>query len=471
MRNMLRLAVGVFIAAFAAMPSRAADVGGTAPFKVAAGQGVFLLVTDIHFDPFADPKIVPKLDRSPVSEWTAIFKADPAVRIPGYGKDTTYPLVASALKAAAGLGFRYDYVLNAGDYLSHRFRSTYRRYAGKTVQGLTSFAVKTSDYVGRLLAGSFPGLPIYGTMGNNDAVCGDYQIAPDSPYTAGIAPQWKALSKQPSHFGGFSAHGSYKVAHPTVPKEDIIVLNDVFWTKRYEDRCGSRGSDPGSAVMAWLDRELRQTRQAGRKAQLLMHVPPGINAYSTARPGKSCAARISPFWRDRYNTAFVALMRKYGDVVDYIFTGHTHMDSFAVIPDARGNPLIASQLSPSVSPIFGNNPSFTVVLYDRGDGRVMNSATYYLANLPDAARGAAPSWKLEYTYDQAYSVPDLTAKSRIKVAERIAADPELRAAFVKRYAGTTQGANSMNSSNWQAYSCAQRAVTRAAYQACYCTGN
>src|SRR5262249_14433439 len=45
----------------------------TLPFTAGAGQGVFLHVSDIHFDPFADPALVPRLIAAPVDEWQAIF--------------------------------------------------------------------------------------------------------------------------------------------------------------------------------------------------------------------------------------------------------------------------------------------------------------------------------------------------------------------------------------------------------------
>ena len=68
-----------------------------------------------------------------------------------------------------------------------------------------------------------------------------------------------------------------------MPDQDIIALSNVYWAKHYSDACNTNGGDPGNDVMTWLDEQLAETQQAGRKAQLLMHVPPGADAQRTPR--------------------------------------------------------------------------------------------------------------------------------------------------------------------------------------------
>ena len=74
-------------------------------FYPGTNEGLFLIVTDIHFDPFSDPALVPELDKSPVSGWTEIFKGA-AESIKSYGNDASYSLMVSALDAAAAQGDR-----------------------------------------------------------------------------------------------------------------------------------------------------------------------------------------------------------------------------------------------------------------------------------------------------------------------------------------------------------------------------
>jgi hypothetical protein len=69
-----------------AVRARAADAGADAlPFAPGQGQGVFLIISDIHFDPFADPAIVEELVAADVDAWREIFERSrqKGVRSPG----------------------------------------------------------------------------------------------------------------------------------------------------------------------------------------------------------------------------------------------------------------------------------------------------------------------------------------------------------------------------------------------------
>ncbi|MEC9403483.1 MAG: metallophosphoesterase [Pseudomonadota bacterium] len=467
-----RLAIAFATLAAASLPLTGAQAQSTEPvFYPGTNEGLFLIVTDIHFDPFSDPALVPALDKSPVSGWTAIFKGA-AESINSYGNDASYSLMVSALDAAAAQGMTYDYVLYTGDYLSHHFNDTYQKTAGDNPQGVTSFAIKTAQYVSQLLGDTFGDIPVYGVLGNEDSACGDYQLAPDSAFLEGVGEQWAKLSRQPGGFQAFKHDGFYKVTHPTVPDQDIIALSNVYWAKHYSDACNTNGGDPGKDVMAWLDEQLAETQQAGRKAQLLMHVPPGADARDTARHAdkETCEASIHLFWHEHYLTDFLELMYKYAGTVDYTFSGHTHMDGFTVINDASGEPLIANQITASVSPVFGNNPAFAVFLYDKTSGAVKDSATFYLTNLEAAAAGAKPDWQLEYDYRSTYAVPDLSAASRASLAKTLQNDEPLRQRFSDLYA-VQSATPEIDPVNWQAYGCALDATSLDAYKTCLCSSN
>lgn len=445
--------------------------GASPPLQPGPDEGLFLVVTDIHFDPFTDPSIVPDLDKAPVTGWSAILKSSKPT-IEGYGKDAGYTLMVSALEAAAAQNMSYDYVLYTGDYLSHDFNSNYWNSAGPSPEGIDAFAVKTTQYVSRLLGESFGGIPVYGVLGNEDSACGDYNIAPNGAYLEGISDEWATLSQQPKRFAGFSSGGYYKVAHPTLADHDIIALNSVFWSTRYSDRCDPDGGDPAAEVISWLDTQLSQTADAGRKAQILMHVPPGIDAHDTARNAGSgaCDAGIELFWHDRYHKEYLALMHKHAGTVDYTFSGHTHMDGFTVLRDDSGRPLMVNKISPSVSPKFGNNPAFSVYLYDRKSGVLKDSVIFYLTNLVAATSGAQPDWQLEYDYRGTYSVSDLSAESFASVADTLDSNTALQQRFIDLYS-VSAAKKQIDGSSWQAFSCALDGADLDAYQTCYCGSN
>ena len=97
----LRLGRAVTLVAAAgllALGACAADDGADAlPFAPGPGQGVFLIVSDIHFDPFADPALVEELVAADVDAWPGIFERSQAKGFAQYGSDSNYPLLKSAL--------------------------------------------------------------------------------------------------------------------------------------------------------------------------------------------------------------------------------------------------------------------------------------------------------------------------------------------------------------------------------------
>jgi sphingomyelin phosphodiesterase acid-like 3 len=108
----IRATIAAALVGFAADASGIAGArAATLPFAAGADQGLFLHVSDIHFDPFSDPAIVPRLIAVPVERWQGIFQSSTKTGFAQYGSDANYPLLVSMLSAAKGQP--YDYVLPA----------------------------------------------------------------------------------------------------------------------------------------------------------------------------------------------------------------------------------------------------------------------------------------------------------------------------------------------------------------------
>lgn len=445
----------------------------TLPFKPAAKQGLFLQVSDIHFDPFADKALVPKLIAAPVTRWQAIFRSSKNTPFPKRGHaDTTYPLFASMLAAAKGVTsghgkrVRYDYVLNTGDNLAHDFRQNFLANGGQEA-GYQGFVVKTLRFVDRMLRKSFPRAPLIYAPGNNDAVCGDYRVAPRSDMLAQIARDLPVVAGDAQARRDFAIGGFYLVPHPTVPKHDIIALNSVFWSIKYQDDCNKGGGDPGAAELDWLAWTLYREKLAGRTASLAMHIPPGINGYSSAK--HACPKTGTRFWRKDVTKRFAALVAEYKDVLRASYAGHTHMDDFRLLSGPSGAPLLATRVTPSVSPVFGNNPAFAVLLYDRTDAIAANSAIFYLTNLAAAGPTVPAKWALEYSFAKTYGVSSYTPANVAALAKRIAQGSAAAQSFVKYY--PVEAPTPITTDKLKAFACAQTALTPAAYAACRCGGS
>jgi sphingomyelin phosphodiesterase acid-like 3 len=469
----------VAVLALFAIASAGTVKAATLPFKPAAGQGLFLHVTDIHFDPFASLPADPakrraalhKLIATPVARWQNFFQAAKDTPFPRRGHaDTSYPLFASMLAAAKGVtggnGKRvhYDYVLNTGDNLAHGFRKKFLA-AGGTEATYQGFVVKTLRFVDLMLRKRL-GVPLIYAPGNNDAVCGDYKVAPHSAMLAQIARDLPVLRRHPEARRDFAVGGFYMVPHPTVPKHDIIALNSIFWSIKYKDDCNKTGGDPGGAELDWLAWTLYREKAAGRTATLAMHIPPGINGYTSSQ--QACPQTGTPFWRSDVTKRFRALVERYKGVLTASYAGHTHMDDLRVLPDASGAPLLATRITPAVSPIFGNNPGFAVILYDRKDAVVRDSAIVYLANLAQAGPKVPAQWRREYDFAKTYGITRYTAANVAALAKRIGANAGTAQSYMKFY--PVEAPTPINEGNLKAYACAQTSPTPAAYAACRCRG-
>ncbi|HUR83263.1 MAG TPA: hypothetical protein VM733_21070, partial [Thermoanaerobaculia bacterium] len=57
----------------------------------------FLSVSDVHFNPFSDPALVPKLEAADVAEWQGILASSGTTTFTTYGSDINDALFRSAV--------------------------------------------------------------------------------------------------------------------------------------------------------------------------------------------------------------------------------------------------------------------------------------------------------------------------------------------------------------------------------------
>ena len=89
----------------------------------AAGQ--FLLISDIHFNPFYDGSLFDRLRDRPVEDWAGILEASKPAGINPRGTDSNYALVKSSLDEARARMPRPDFILYPGDFMAHQWQQKY----------------------------------------------------------------------------------------------------------------------------------------------------------------------------------------------------------------------------------------------------------------------------------------------------------------------------------------------------------
>lgn len=416
----------------------------------------FLSVSDIHFNPFADPALVTRLEAADVSQWKAILASSTVTTFSTYGSDVNDPLFRSAVGEMRKQLPSPAFVLISGDFLAHNFDKSYQQYAtDKSRTAYTAFVKKTNAYIASVLAEAYPGVRIYPTLGNNDSDCGDYAVAPGGAFLADFRDVWSPIVRSRSFDRRFPTGGYYHADVPALHNVRVIAVNTNFFSTNYSNPCGTPGPDPGLRALEWLDAELALARALGKRVWLLFHIPPGINVYNTVETAGTCPA-VQTFWKDEYVQKYLRITERHRNTIAGSFAGHTHQDEFRI---ATGDFI---HITPSVTPIFGNNPAFEIVEVHRNG----NLAGYTAWHLPNVTL----PWVREYAFDEAYKKPRYDTATLNELAAAIGNDPATREQYFVHTSSGSPKSTAGALAKWQGYWCGLKAMSAKTFTACYCAG-
>ncbi|MGB8030925.1 MAG: metallophosphoesterase [Terracidiphilus sp.] len=478
-------------AIFAAAPGLKAQVAAPAG-KTATVEALF--VSDIHFEPFWDPAKAARLKAAPVGEWRAILaapeSADRKARFNEllqtckvHGSDTPETLYESSLRAIRENAGGAKFVALSGDLVAHDLSCKYETLFPKARPGeYRAFVAKTIEYVMRELRGALPGVPVYAALGNNDSDCGDYQLDPHSAFLAEIGKSLTAdfpAKERAEALRTFGEGGFYSVRLPApIAHARMLVLDDLFMSRRYATCGGKPNPAPAAAQIVWLEQQLDAARRSHEKVWVMTHIPPGVDPYGTAMKVLDLCSGSKPqmFLKSE---ALPDAMSNYGDVIELAIFAHTHMDEMRLLkPEVAGAPAegVAVKLVPSISPINGNSPSFTVVQIDAATGQLKDYRVIVASNQtgPDANPNTSvgTQWREEYDFAQTYKEDAFTAASVTDLIEGFKGDPTAQAgasqSYIRNFDSGT-GARDL-SAFWQPYTCAFKNDGADAFRECVCGG-
>lgn len=428
----------------------------------------FLWLSDIHFDPLADPKIVDQLAAAEPAQWMAILDTGSG-KFPSYGSDTSWPLLSSVLEASEKVQPKAAFTMVTGDLLAHHLRERFNRIAAvHDDAAFRSFVRKSVEFLSLQLKQLSPGRPVLAALGNNDDECGDYALQPDGPFLHDTAKPIADLAGL-SDSDSYARYGVYSIRNPAVKHQRIIVLNTGFFSSRYRDLCGHGKGDPGAEELAWLADELREAQSHHEKVWLVYHIPPGVDSYTTSHPaGPSIPPPVMLLWKDSYQAKFLSLLTQYSNVVGPNFAGHIHADDFRLLAgSAASSPFVME--APPVSPITGQNPTFRVVQFD-SHGQLLDQSTYYLKNFTETAANTPADWELEYDFNTEWKLRGLNADSYSQLNAQIDSSPEAAARWALLYGASNAAAASLTLASFRQYYCAIANLSASSYQACVSSG-
>jgi sphingomyelin phosphodiesterase acid-like 3 len=178
----------------------------------------------------------------------------------------------------------------------------------------------------------------------------------------------------------------------------LIGLNTIIWGVSYTPADGVGQLEAGNQQILWFAEQLRQATQAGEKVYVLMHIPPGVDAYATnsnktPTPMWASMPPSGPTWQDQ----FLGLINASSAHIAGLFYGHTHMDELRLLYDRDGTRVREVAISsPGITPLDNNNPGFKLVFFDPKSKEVIDFITFF------TTPGAKAWGDASYQFSQVY---------------------------------------------------------------------
>ena len=378
--------------------------------------GKIVLISDFHLSPFLNRATTEALVANDIASWDGLFSTttNGFFTPDATGEGVTSPLLFnSALGNARGACPHPDAIIVPGDFPDHHFIASYTNITQTSdVQTGKNLLVKTIAYCLMKIRQSFPAAPVYFTLGNNDTLAADYDMAPqgDEFYTNTAPLFYAGPLTNALDYTAFAAtytnNGSY-----TAPfgRGDIITVESTYLSASYP-----RGLAAGSNQLAYLEAALQKSAAANRHVWLLFHIPPGIDAPLTWLNWQAGVTNnVSTDWNPVFLAPFCATVSRYTNTISGIFCGHYHLRDWRLVSDpVNSNALAAVQIAGGVLFNHSNNPAFTIVTYDRGTLALVNESTYSLDRTAwYGSLDTTASWSIRYSQNQGYHIPDLSPSS------------------------------------------------------------
>ncbi len=428
-----------------------------------ASTATFMVVADIHFDPFttcgteATCPLIQKLENTPASGWQPILAATVTSR-QQYKQDTNYVLLNSSLQAmqATALETHPQFIIVLGDLLAHKYDEKYKKYsADKSTAGYQEFVKKTMTFLASELKNKFPDTDIYVTMGNNDSYSGDNVSEPNGAFFHDMSELWGSPIINPGSRSqvqkDFSTAGYYALDIPQQPAIRLIVLNSNLFSPYAKTADGT-----ATLELDWFEQQLKQARLHNQQVLIAMHIPVGIDVFASL---KHYPFKIVEMWKPEYTQRFQDDLENYSANITGILAGHLHSDYFQVIETKSGAKIPMSN-TPSISPFNGNNPGFKVYTYHT-ESLVLRDYTTFYTSLPSL------EWRQEYNFNAIYQRGNAD-RALVEGFEHLTAEGELANAY-QLYYDTTSNTDPIHHSYNPYYWCQLKAITAADYQTCMAT--
>ena len=296
---------------------------------------------------------------------------------------------------------------------------------------------------------------MFPTIGNNDGYCGDYAEAPHDAYLAHQAHVWAPIIDPEHHFPDivktFAQGGYYRAEAPGGLR--IISFNSVYLAKAYTNRCGDPQERPAVNELAWLHEAMRE-KQAP-PTLILTHIPVGIDGFKTFFHLGFPVPLLTP----EYQTAFLGEVNPASHHVTAIITGHLHDVGYRQTDEGAGDnkPVL---ITPSISPIFGNSPAFSIVSL----GKTGSIDDFEVHRFQTGSQNT-PTWDNVVDFNQRYQLHGVNAATIEALHRMENGDRNIRSLVTRDSVGNAP-ALAVTTLDWKSLWCTNGALTPQTFLSC-----
>ena len=413
---------------------------------------------DIHFSPFSDPDLFYSLRSSSPEAWSDIFENSATKKPNSWGQATNYFLFQKLLNSLNNKTENCPLLILQGDLLSHGFKEKFfELYGNEDEAALRSFVQKTLKFIALELRNAVAGdIPVVFVLGNNDSYAGDYKIIPQGQFLEDTTMLFynTFLLEKPS-FSAFSstyqAGGYYKYEPFSASDLTLICLNTVMFSKHWTAPEDENDQNAPEKQLDWLQETLISAQKADKKAWLLTHIPTGVSAYGTIDSYMDKQGHISDasmMWKSKYQARFLDIISEYGENLEAVFAGHTHMDEYRIIKSVESKNKELIFITPAVSPLFGNNPAFKIFSFSATNFTFKDYQTlaYPLTN-------SSQTFEPFYRFSNYFDLNSNLNQALITLYSEMPLNDKLRTRYINNYYSGHNEANNINSTNWPIYRC------------------
>ena len=190
-----------------------------------------------------------------------------------------------------------------------------------------------------------------------------------------------------------------------------------------------------------------------------MHIPPGADIDATAVKAdngridiiKNAVMMWQPPPAYTYQADFLTILANHPGVVTLTLAAHTHMDEFRIMSPANATPADVLEITPSITPIFGNNPAFKVFTFSRDTLKPIDyrSLNYDLATMPQRFHSY-------YTFSAAYCLSGYLNDSLAQLYPALPTGSSKQTLYRGHYysgRNYTNTTNPITDTNWPVFWC------------------